>query len=90
MPKFASGNRLTGTASENKAVVSESLGSEGTYTVDEVTSTLLVTVEASTFANQNGTTVKRHVDKITSDELVYLNPATTVGAATVLTFKRLR
>ena len=40
MPKFASNNRSTGTAEENKAAVQGSLAFFGSYTYDEATKTL--------------------------------------------------
>ena len=33
LPKFASGNRMTGTAEENKAIVTGSVAHYGTYTI---------------------------------------------------------
>jgi len=92
IPKFASDNRSTGTADENKAVVLGTLGSGGTYTVDEATKTITQHVEASTFPNWNGQDQKRLVNSISGDELIYTNPAPSNGAggSTVLKFMRAR
>src|ERR1700737_3978308 len=37
LPKFASNNRMTGTADENSAIVHGSIAYFGTYTIDEAT-----------------------------------------------------
>ena len=76
-PKFASNSRTTGTADENKAVVTGSNAFFGTYGVNEADKTLTLRVEASTFPNLEGTTQKRTITSLTaSDELTWSNPAT--------------
>lgn len=73
-PAFASKNRLTGTADENKAAVQGAVAYFGTYSTDEATKTLTLRVAASSFPNQEGTSQKRVITAITNDVLTYNNP----------------
>ena len=59
LPKFAANSRAAGTAEENKAVVSKSIGMIGTYSVNPADKTLAFGVESATFPNWNGTEQKR-------------------------------
>lgn len=91
LPKFASGNRMTGTPDENKAVVQGSIAYFGTWTVDEASRTVIQTVEANTYAAHNGTDYKRPVTTLTADELVFTNPVSSAGGgSTVLKFQRVK
>ncbi len=87
LPKFASKNRMQGTPDENKAAVHGSIGSFGTYTVDEGKKTFSIKFEGSTYANLAGTEQTRPV-VITGDELKITNPASTYGGQTELVYKR--
>ena len=87
LPKFASKNRMQGTPDENKAAVHRSIGTFGTYTVDEAKKSFTVKFEGSTYANQTGTEQTRPV-VINGDELKITNPSSTYGGETVLTYKR--
>jgi glucose/arabinose dehydrogenase len=76
-PKFASNNRSTGTADENKAMVAGSNAFFGTYTLTEADKTLTLRVEGATYPNLEGTTQKRTILSLTAgDELTWSNPAT--------------
>jgi hypothetical protein len=91
LPKIASNSRATGTPEENKAIVSQSLGLMGTYTVNEAEKTMVWHVEASTFANWVDQDLKRPISSITANEMAYINPASSVGtASTLLKWKRLK
>jgi Lipocalin-like domain len=74
LPKIASANRLAGTPEQNTAIVHGSLALFGTYTVDEAKKTLTFHIVASTFANQQGTSQTRTIDRLTADEFVNTNP----------------
>ena len=87
LPKLASKNRLQGTPDENKAAVHGSIGSFGTYTVDETKKSFTVKFEGSTYANLAGTAQTGPV-VISGDELKITNPASTYGGQTELTYKR--
>jgi hypothetical protein len=89
LPKFASNNRATGTADENKAVVQGSIAYFGTYSLDP-DGTLMLHIERCTFPNWNGTDLKRPIIAITAGELKYMNPAASVGGQTELDWKRMK
>jgi len=76
-PKFASNNRATGTAEENKAAVAGANAFFGSYAVNEADKSLTMRVEGSTYPNLEGTTQKRTITSLTAgDELTWSNPAT--------------
>jgi hypothetical protein len=76
-PKFASNNRTTGTADENKAAVAGANAFFGTYTLSEGDKTLTLRIEGSTYPNLEGTQQKRTITSLTAgDELTWTNPAT--------------
>jgi len=77
LPKIASGNRLAGTADENKAILAGSLALFGTYTVDETKKTLTFHIEASTSPNLDGVAQTRTIDAISEEEFRNTNPAAT-------------
>ena len=54
IPKFVSGDRATGTPEEYKTAVINSLGTYGTYTIDDNGDFLEQHVLGSTFQNMNG------------------------------------
>ena len=74
VPKFASGNRLTGTAEEYAAINRRSLSVFGTYTVDEEKKTVTYKIISSTFPNWEGEAQTRTIDRLTADEFVNTNP----------------
>ena len=87
LPKFASNNRATGTADENKAVVSGSFAHFGTYVVNEADKSLTYKVENATFPNWNKTEQKRPF-VITGDELKYTVQTVSAGGTGTVTWKR--
>jgi Lipocalin-like domain len=91
---FASNNRDTGTADENKAVAQGTLSHFGTYTVDEAGKTINFRIEGSSFPNWENTSQKRLVTALTDEVLMYRNPtSSTPGQAfthTELVWKRLK
>jgi hypothetical protein len=74
VPKFASGNRLTGTPEEYAAISKRSLSVFGTYTVDEEKKTVTYKIISSTFPNWEGEAQTRTIDKLTAEEFVNTNP----------------
>lgn len=89
-PKYASGNRMEGTAEEYKTTVQGSIAYFGTYIVDEVRSTFTLHIDGSTFPSYEGTDQVRPFT-IVGDELRSINPAPTVGGpALSLTLRRAR
>ena len=87
LPKFASKNRAQGTPEENKAVVQGSIGTFGTYTVDETKKTYTLKFEGSSFPNRVGAEQTRPFT-IAGDELKVTNPSTTVGGSSDIIYKR--
>ena len=90
VPKFASNNRNTGTADENKAVVQGNISHFGTYTVNEANSTLTFHIERCSFPNWNGTDQKRLITSLTAQELKYANPSASIGGTAELVWKRVK
>ncbi len=88
LPKFASDNRLKGTAEENQAVVAGSLAHFGNYTVDEKDKAFTLRIETSTYPNWDGIPQKR-LFTISGDELKYGVDAGAGGRAE-LVWKRVK
>src|SRR5262249_35768749 len=80
-PKFASGDRATGTPEENKAAVQGNISAFGTYSID-LDGSLTLQIVGSNFPNWNGTTQKRMVE-ISGDQMRYFTPATSIGGSAV-------
>ena len=87
LPKFASSNRATGSADENKAVVGGSLTHFGIYVVNEADKSLTYRIESATFPNWDKTDQKRSF-VMTGDELKYTVPAGSAGGTGTVTWKR--
>jgi hypothetical protein len=85
-PKFASNNRLTGTAEENKAAVQASINYFGTYAINPDG---LVTfhIIASSFPNWTGTDQKRKIE-ISGNQMKYTNPEASITGTAVLSLTR--
>ena len=66
LPKFASNNRMQGTAEENKAIVQGSIGFFGTYSV--AAGVVVQHVEGGTWPSWIGTDQKRTITSFASDE----------------------
>ena len=89
LPKFASNNRATGTADENKAIVGGSLAHFGTFVVNEADKSFTFRVDSATFPNWDNTDQKRSF-VITGDELKYTTPAGSAGGTVSLTWRRVK
>ena len=88
LPKIASGNRASGTADENKAIVQGSIGGMGTYTISPDGKTLTMRQESGSFPNRNGQEEKRPLS-ISGDEMKYTTAAT-VGGTSELIYQRMK
>jgi len=84
LPKFASNNRTTGTADENKAAVAGTLAHYGTYRVEDGGKSLVLRTEGSTFPNWNGIEQRRALT-VTGDELRYTTPTASTGTGSAET-----
>jgi hypothetical protein len=87
LPKFGSNNRATGTAEENKAIVTGSLAHFGTYTVNEADKSFTFHIENATFPNWDKTEQKRPF-VISGDELKYMTAAASAGGTATLVWRR--
>jgi Lipocalin-like domain len=87
-PKFASDNRLQGTAEENKATVQGSLSYYGKYSVDEADRVLHLYIESSSWPNFDGIDNKRIITSLSNDELKWYSPAGSVGTTAEVVWKR--
>jgi Lipocalin-like domain len=90
LPKFAANSRVAGTAEENKAVMSKSIGMIGTYSVNPGDKTLTFKVESATFPNWNGTEQKRLIVIANNNELKYITPTASSGGVGTVTWKRVK
>jgi hypothetical protein len=88
VPKFASGNRMTGTAEEYAAINRRSLSMFGSYSVDEEKKTVTFKITSSTFPNQEGEAQTRTIDKLTADEFVNTNPNVAGGRGSASNYYR--
>ena len=79
LPKFASNNRMKGSAEENQAVVQGSLAHYGRYkVVSEKEHTVNLSNEGSTFPNWDGEDQKRIIT-VKGDEMSLINPTPSIG-----------
>jgi len=78
MPKFASNNRNSGTADENKAAVQGSLAFFGAYTFDEASKSVTTKIDGSSFPNWMGFEQKRTI-AIADDTLTITNRVPSAG-----------
>jgi hypothetical protein len=88
IPKFASGNRMQGTADENKAVVQGSIAHFGTYSISPDGKALILKVEGVTWPSWIGAEQKRDFT-IAGDELKY-TVAASLGGTSELVYKRVK
>jgi lipocalin-like protein len=88
VPKFASNNRNTGTADENKAAVQGNIAYFGTYSVNEADNTFTFHIERSSYPNWTGTDQRRLITSLTAEELKYTNPSASIGGTAELVWKR--
>ena len=87
LPKFVSGNRSSGTADENKAVVAGSLAHFGTYVVDETEKSFTFQIDRATFPNWEGKNNKRSF-VIIGNELRFTDPHASAGGIATTIFER--
>ena len=87
-PKFASDNRLQGTAEENKATVQGSLSCYGKYSVEEADRVLHLYIESSSWPNFDGIDNKRIITSLSDDELKWYSPAGSIGTTAEVVCKR--
>lgn len=89
-PKFAGNDRLRATPDEYTRTMQGSLAYFGTYTINEAAKTISFKTDGSTFPNSEGEVLKRVITKLSADDLIYTNPATTTGASVDAVWKRVK
>lgn len=88
--RFASSNRMAGSAEENKAIVQGSIAYFGSYSVNETEQKINLHCDGSTYPNWDGEEQVRLIS-ITGDELTTVSPVSAVGGGSVhLLLKRVR
>lgn len=90
MPKFASNNRMTGTAEENRAVVQGTLAHFGVFRVNEADGTLTVVPSGSSFPNWTGIEQPARKLETSGDVLRITNPAGSAGGVALIVLRRIR
>ncbi|NGZ87972.1 lipocalin-like domain-containing protein [Duganella aceris] len=88
-PRFAGGDKRTGTAAEFEAAAMGSSTHFGTVTVDEGARTLIFDIAGSAFINWEGTRQKRSYE-LNGDELSYRVPPRPDGSIPLSVWRRLR
>ena len=87
-PRFASGDKLTGTPAEFEAAVLGSSTHFGTISIDPAGGTLTFHIENASFPNWEGAAQKRSY-KLEGDELSYRVPARPDGNTPISIWRRL-
>ena len=87
-PRFASGDKLKGTAAEYEAAVVGASTHFGTSTIDTATHTLTMTLQSSSYPNQEKTVQKR-IYELDGDVLSYRVPPRPDGSTPVSVWRRL-
>ena len=88
-PRFASGDKLTGTAAELQAATLGASTHFGTMSLDTAARVLTVNIEGASFPNQEGTQQKRQY-RLEGDELSYKVPARPDGNTPTTVWRRVR
>jgi len=87
LPKFATGNRMQGTADENEAIVRGSFAFFGTYSVTD--GAIIQHVDGGTWPSWFGTDQKRTIASFTKDEQTWTT-VPSFGGKSELRWKRLK
>ena len=89
-PKYASNDRLMGTAEEYKATAEGVLAYSGTYTVNEAEHSYTMHVDSSSFPNWIGSVQTRTITSLTSKELKFTNSSPSTGVSATVTLTRVK
>ncbi|MFM0202678.1 lipocalin-like domain-containing protein [Paraburkholderia fungorum] len=89
LPKFASGNRLQGTADENARIAQGNVAHFGTYTVDTAAHVIAFHIQRSTFPNWDAD-VQRRPFIIDGDRLIYVTPGSFGYGAAKVVWQRMK
>lgn len=89
LPKFASGNRMSGTAEENQRIAQGNFAHFGSYTVDPTAHVIVFRIQNSTFPNWDGD-VQRRPFTLDGDRLTYMTPGSFGYGASKVVWQRLK
>ncbi|PRX36375.1 lipocalin-like protein [Paraburkholderia sp. BL18I3N2] len=89
LPKFASGNRLSGTSEENERIVQGNFAHFGTYTVDPAAQVIVFRIQKSTFPNWDGD-VQQRPFTLDGDRLTYVTPGSFGYGASKVVWQRMK
>lgn len=89
LPKFASGNRLSGTVEEKQRIVQGNFAHFGTYTVDSAAHVIVFHIKNGTFPNWNGE-IQRRPFSLNGDRLTYFTRGSFGYGASKIVWQRLR
>jgi hypothetical protein len=89
LPKFASDNRLSGTAEENQRIVQGNVAHFGTYTVDPAAQVIVFHIQNSTLPNWDGD-VQRRPFTLDGDRLTYITPGSFGYGAAKVVWQRMK
>lgn len=78
LPKFASNDRMTGTADENKSAIQGSIAFFGSWTFNDSDKAMVVKITGANYPNWEGAEQKRTVS-ITGDTMTFANPTPSAG-----------
>ena len=87
LPKFASNNRMHGTATENQAIVRGSIAFFGTYAIKD--GVIVQHIEGGTWPAWVGTDQKRTISSFSADEQTWTT-VTSFGGKSELRWKRVK
>jgi hypothetical protein len=88
LPRLAANDRARATPEEAMTVMRDSIAYYGTYTVDEASRSLSLSLEASTYANLLGPGQRRIVTALTATDLAFTNPRTPSGMTLETVWRR--
>jgi hypothetical protein len=89
LPKFASDDRLSGTAEENQRIVQGNVAHFGTYTVDTAGKVIVFHIQNGTFPNWDGE-VQRRPFSLDGDRLTYVTPGSFGYGASKVVWQRMK
>ncbi|MGF6785856.1 lipocalin-like domain-containing protein [Paraburkholderia sp. 35.1] len=87
LPKFASGDRLSGSAEENRVIAQGNVAHFGTYTVDQAAHAIVFRIQRGTFPNWDGE-VQQRPFTLVGNRLTYVTPGSFGYGAQMVVWQR--
>ncbi|OAJ51747.1 hypothetical protein A6V36_22340 [Paraburkholderia ginsengiterrae] len=89
LPKFASGDRESGTPEENRTIARGNVAHFGTYTVGQAEHVIVFHIQKSTFPNWDAD-VQRRPFTLDGDRLTYVTPGTFGYGSSKVVWQRMK